>query len=250
MRYFGGKTRTCNAISEILQYNLEEGQTFISPFVGGGWVENLIVGNKECYDKHPYLIAMYQELQKGWEPPKELTKEEYDHIKTNPDEKPYLTGFVGFGCSFAGKWFGGYAKDSTGRNFCLNAYNSIMRKMKGFQDTKFECKSYKDINPSGALIYCDPPYAGTTQYSKQLVGDFDSDEFWATMREWSKKNIVVVSEYNAPEDFKCAWEQKVKLDIRDKDNKKKDRVEKLFTLSDLKTSSNKDPFNEGLFSVL
>ena len=27
------------------------------------------------------------------------------------DENPALTGFVGFGCSFGGKWWGGYAKD-------------------------------------------------------------------------------------------------------------------------------------------
>ena len=70
---------------------------------------------------------------------------DYQYIKNNPDEKPYLTGFVGFGCSFAGKWFGGYAKDNTGRNFCLNAYNSIMRKMDGFKDTQFECKDYREI---------------------------------------------------------------------------------------------------------
>jgi len=232
MRYFGGKTRTCKDISTILQYNLQDGQVFVSPFVGGGWVENLVVGKKECYDKHLYLIAMYKELQNGWEPPKFLTKEEYEYIRDNPDEKPYLSGFVGFGCSFAGKWFGGYAKDSTGRNFCLNAYNSIMRKMDGFRDTKFECKGYNELSPSNSLVYCDPPYAGTTQYSKKIVGDFDSDEFWQVMREWSKKNIVIVSEYNAPEDFNCIWEKSVKLDIRDKENKKEARVEKLFSRSE------------------
>ena len=231
MRYFGGKTRTCKAIAEIIQYNLRDEQLFISPFVGGGWVESLIHGNKECYDKHKYLIAMYQELQKGWKPPKSLSKEEYDYIKKNPDEKPYLTGFVGFGCSFAGKWFGGYAKDNTNRNFCLNAYNSIMKKMNGFKNTKFECKDYKDLNPHDSLIYCDPPYNGTTQYA---VGDFDSEEFWKIMRKWSENNIVLVSEYNAPNDFKCVWEQQVKLDIRDSHNKKKNRIEKLFSICDIK----------------
>jgi len=233
MRYFGGKTRTCKEIASILQSNLNKGQLFISPFIGGGWVECLVDGRKECYDRHTYLIAMYKELQTGWKPPKVLSKEQYAYIKNNLDEKPYLTGFVGFGCSFAGKWFGGYAKDSTGRNFCLNAHNSILRKMEGFKDTKFECQDYCDLDPSGAVIYCDPPYAGTTQYSKNIVGSFDSAKFWDTMRKWSKNNVVFTSEYNAPDDFACVWSQKVKLDIRDADNKKKSRVEKLFTLSDL-----------------
>ena len=242
MRYFGGKTRTCKPISDIIQFNLDKNQTFISAFVGGGWVEALVDGKKECYDKHSYLIAMYKEIQKGWKPPQNLTKEEYDYIKDNPDEKPYLTGFVGFGCSFAGKWFGGYAKDNTGRNFCLNAYNSILRKMEGFKDTKFDCKDYSDLDPHGCVIYCDPPYNGTTQYSKKIVGNFDSDEFWKTMRKWSEDNVVIISEYNAPEDFKCIWEQKVKLDIRDADNKKKSRVEKLFSICDVKEKGIFDNF--------
>jgi len=242
MRYFGGKTRTCKAIAAIIQSNLKEDQLFISPFVGGGWVECLIKGKKECFDKHTYLIAMYKELQSGWEPPKTLTKEEYNHVKDNLDEKPYLSGFVGFGCSFAGKWFGGYAKDSTDRNFCLNAYNSILRKMEGFIDTRFDCKSYLDLDPHDAVIYCDPPYCGTTQYSKKIVGDFDSDEFWKKMRKWSEDNVVIVSEYNAPDDFNCVWEQSVKLDIRDANNKKKDRIEKLFSILEIKKAGIFDNF--------
>jgi len=244
MRYFGGKTRTCKAIAEIIQLNLTKNQLFLSPFVGGGWVECLIDGKKECYDKHKYLIAMYRELQNGWKPPKVLTREQYQYVKVNPDEKPYLTGFVGFGCSFAGKWFGGYAKDNTDRNFCLNAYNSILRKMEGFKDTKFECKDYRDLNPSGAVIYCDPPYLGTTQYSKKIVGDFCSDDFWKLMQKWSENNIVIVSEYNAPENFKCIWSQNVNLDIRDSNNNKKARVEKLFSISDPKTFLRND---KGIF---
>ena len=29
------------------------------------------------------------------------------------------------------------------------------------------------------------------------------------MREWSKDNIVLISEENAPDDFECIWEQEV-----------------------------------------
>lgn len=229
IQYFGGKTRTYKQIAQILNTYREENQIFLSPFVGGAWVEQLIEYPKQCYDKHPYLIAMYKELQKGWIPPTELSEEEYKYIKSHPDEKPYLTGFVGFGCSFSGKWFGGYARNKTGRNYCSNAHNSILKKMQNLKNTQFECVDYRELNPEGYLIYCDPPYEGTTPYSKQLVGEFNSQEFWEIMRDWSKNNTVFISEYNAPDDFKCIWQQEVKLDIRDKENKKQKRVEKLFT---------------------
>lgn len=234
MRYFGGKTRTCKEIAQFLESNRNNGQIFLSPFIGGGWVESLISEPKMCCDKHPYLIAMYKKLQEGWLPPKNISKEEYEHIKTHKDEKPYLTGFVGFGCSFAGKWFGGYAKDKSDRNFCLNAYNSILRKMDGLKKTKFECKNYKELNPVNMLIYCDPPYQGTTQYDRQIVGDFDSNEFWIVMEKWSENNTVFVSEYTAPEKFKCVWFKEIKLDIRDKNNKKMNRTEKIFSISNTK----------------
>jgi len=229
MRYFGGKTRICKDIASLLGSVRKPGQSFLSPFVGGGWVECLVPDSKQCSDRHPYLIAMYQELQRGWKPPRELTVEEYRYIKDHKDEKPYLTGFVGFGCSFAGKWFGGYAKEKAKRNFCLNAYNSILNKMKGFSRTQFQCIDYKELKPDGMLIYCDPPYYGTTQYARLVVGDFNSDEFWEVMRLWGKNNTVMISEYTAPDDFKCIWSKKTKIDMKDKNNCNAIRVEKIYT---------------------
>lgn len=232
MRYFGGKTRTCKDIVKIINEYKEDGQAFLSPFVGGGWVEQYIEGEKILCDKHDYLIEMYKALQDGWLPPTELSREEYIHIKDNQDEQPHLTGFVGFGCSFAGKWFGGYAKDKTGRNYCLNAYNSIQKKIENglLENSKFICCDYRDLKPRDMTIYCDPPYKGTTQYDKAIVGEFNHDEFWDVMREWSKSNTVLISEYEAPEDFEVVWQKQTKLDIRDKNNEKQNRVEKLFKM--------------------
>ena len=172
---------------------------------------------------------MYRELQNGWIPPTELSKEEYDYIHKNMEEKPYLTGFVGFGCSFSGKWFGGYAKNKRGDNYCKATYNSLLKQIQLFKNSNFECRDYKELKPCNAIIYCDPPYQGTTQYSKQIVGEFNTYEFWNTIREWSKDNKVFISEYQAPEDFKCIWKQETHLEIRNKENKRERRVEKLFT---------------------
>lgn len=56
------------------------------------------------------------------------------------------------------------------------------------------------VIPQGAVVYCDPPYKGTDGYNcrKDSV-KFNHDEFWHWVRE--QNELVIVSEYNAPEDF-------------------------------------------------
>lgn len=229
MQYFGGKARINKQIAEFLEGVRKPNQTYVETMVGGGWVVSQMSGNRRAYDKHKYLIAMYNALQEGWTPPTDLTKDEYYNAKENQDSMPHLAGFVGFGCSFAGKWWGGFAR-AKGRNYCQNAHNSIMKKMKSMQDVEFNVADYKDLDFEGCLIYCDPPYKNTTQYDKSVVGSFDHDEFWNWVRGQSKKNTVIVSEYQAPSDFKCVWEYKTKTDIRNKDGEKELRVERLFQI--------------------
>ena len=59
-------------------------------------------------------------------------------------------------------------------------------------------KDYTDITiPSGATVYCDPPYTGTSGY----LHDFDHERFldWLRHRDFP----VFVSEYSMPGDFVC-----------------------------------------------
>ena len=63
-----------------------------------------------------------------------ISEEEYKLAKTRKD---HLKAFVGFGCSFAGKYFGGYARGSEERNYCSNAKHSILKKHKTMQDVVF-----------------------------------------------------------------------------------------------------------------
>ena len=95
------------------------------------------------------------------------------------------------------------------------------------EDVKFEYKNYKEwMDIKGALIYCDPPYSETTQ--PYGTGDFNTEEFWDVMRNWSKNNDVYISEYVAPDDFECVLEIQTKTDIRNGNNQLDKRVEKLF----------------------
>lgn len=234
MQYFGGKQRIVKDIVPVLkEYIKNKDMKFIDAFCGSSKVSIEMVKtipeiNIEAYDLNNYLINMFNGLKKGWIPPSLITKEEYTKIKSNKDTNKALTGFVGFGCSFAGKWFGGYAKNNSGRNYAETAQRSLINDVKFIKNINYEAKNFFNLISNDNLIYCDPPYKGTTAYG--FVGNFDNNKFWNKVRELSLNNIVIVSEYEAPADFECIWRKKVKLDIRNKSNLKEERVEKLFIL--------------------
>ncbi len=100
-----------------------------------------------------------------------------------------------------------------------------MKKLVKLQDVKFAHKEFSDVNVSDCLIYCDPPYVGTTGYG--AVGEFNTERFWQHCRYLSSNNTVVVSEYVAPDDFVCVWQKKTKTDMHTLSGKEP-RIEKLF----------------------
>lgn len=227
MQYFGGKTKVSNQIVEYLESVRNEKQVYIEPFIGGGIICSKMSGERKAYDFNEYLIEMYKAVQSGYELPNNISEEEYKYIRENKDKDKALTGFVGFGCSFAGKWFGGYARNKQNHNYCLASKNSLLRKMATMHDVEFGWRDYKTLDLHDCLIYCDPPYANTTKYTG--TPDFDTGEFWNVMREWSKDNDVYISEYEAPDDFISVLNIDTKTNIRNKEDKVCIRKEKLFT---------------------
>ena len=226
MQYFGGKAKIAKYIVPYLEGVRKENQIFVEPFVGGANIVSQMSGKRKAYDFNEYLIEMYKGVQNGYELPDSLTEEEYKYIREHKDEDKVLTGFVGFGCSFAGKWFGGYARNKQNHNYCKASKNSLMKKMSTMIDVEFDWRDYKSLFLKGCLIYCDPPYANTTKYTG--APDFDSEEFWNIMRAWAKDNDVYISEYEAPDDFVSVLEIPTKTNIRDKSDNVCCRVEKLF----------------------
>ena len=227
MQYFGGKQRIADEIAPIIQL-LRGDRPYFEPFVGGANVVTRITGGvRIAADVVPELIALYRALQEGWTPPRSLTKDEYRAIKADPTPTP-LRGFAAFGCSFAGKYFGGYAgKDSRStRCYATNAANGLEKKRVGLMGCALMCGDYRTFTPKGCLIYCDPPYRGTTAYAG--AGKFNSDEFWGRCREWAKNNVVLVSEYDAPVDCTVVcWEKEVRTEIRGKEGRLP-RIERLY----------------------
>lgn len=228
MYYLGGKFRIAKEISKFIQATntTKRHETYIEPFVGGAWVLREVIRacdfkNIYASDAHEDLILLFKAMQDGWCPPSSITEEEYNKIRNS--EPSSLRGFAGFGCSWGGKFFGGYSRDNRGRNYAMSARNSLLEKTKHFRDVSFMCVDYKEINPKNSLIYCDPPYNNTTGYGIK----FDHDIFWDTMRIWSELNTVIISEYAAPPDFQCVLEIKTKTDIRTKRGRDQ-RIERLF----------------------
>lgn len=222
MRYLGGKSRIRKEIADVLNNTLR-GREYLEPFVGAAWIlQEVQASIRYASDSNFALITMYEELLNGWIPPETVSEDEYYHYKGIQDEYDPMTAFVGIGCSYSGKWFGGYAR-SKDRNYAANARNSLLKQLPLIKGVRFEYRDYRDWEPKGMLVYCDPPHANTTQYKD----GFDSYEFWSVMRKWSRDNIVFVSEYTAPEDFLVFREIKTKTDMR-VGGVKEDRIEKLF----------------------
>ena len=227
MRYFGGKARLGKQIANHINLLCGDIENYYEPFCGMcSILENINATNKYGFDLHEDLILLLNAVNDGWIPPTSISEDEYNILKKS--EPSILRGFVGFGCSNSGKFFGGYARDSTGRNYTQNAHNSILKKVQKFGNVIFKNQAYDILNVKDSVIYCDPPYNNTTGFT---VGKFDSNKFWEWVRNISVENIVIVSEYNAPEDFNVIWEKPVKTDMKNNNNRKINRVEKLYSIN-------------------
>ena len=136
MQYLGGKSRISKQISEVINNEVsrweiknsttdsgnnperererESNLTFVSLFCGSCSVETKLSSqfkNIILNDSHYYLIELYKALQNGYIPPDYIDSDEYNRVKNNiSNEKSEYVGFVGFGSSFGGKWFGGYGR--------------------------------------------------------------------------------------------------------------------------------------------
>jgi len=223
MQYFGGKQRIAKRIAEFI--NAHNPKVYLEPFCGSCNVGCLIQAEQRIFsDIHPQLIAMWENLMAGWEPPEQVSEEQYRVAQEGflPD---YLTGFIGFACSYSGKWFGGYARNSRGDNFARQGARSLTKKSKLLAGSEFVLCDYQQaiLAVPEALIYCDPPYNGTTKYKG--TPDFDSEVFWESCR----RPNVFVSEYTAPSGFREVLTIETNCEIRGKSGRDK-RVEKLFTI--------------------
>ena len=209
----GGKSRLGRVIYKqllVLESKIGGGpRPYLEPFVGMCGVMRHVAadGTRACFasDINKDLVCMWQKVQTGWTPPLACTIERYNQLKTSKRASAER-GFIGIVGTFGAVFFaGGCRLGSTKRDYLAEGRRSLLKMKDTIQTVDFmPAASYDTFDPQGFLIYCDPPYANC-RVSK-LFDSFDSAKFWETMREWSKNNIVVVSESSAPPDFKILWE--------------------------------------------
>lgn len=225
MRYLGGKTRFAHILAEIISSNARRKglDTYIEPCCGFASVAIEIKDRIPVRKISEYVIALLKSLQKGWYPPQQITESEYIDIRDNMHlYPPELVGYVGFNCSWGGKWFGGYARGE-GRNHIGEAFDSLHKWHDGLQGVEISHRHYQNIDIVPAVYYFDPPYSKTTEYKG--AESFNHSRFWKFVSDLSLSFPVFVSSYNAPPDWTCIWETETKCMLRGNDSK---RVERLF----------------------
>jgi len=232
MKYMGSKARIAKHILPIILKDRKPDQWYVEPFVGGGNIIDKVKGNRIGSDSNKYVSALLDYLSKG-NLPEEISKEKYLSIKSFKSDYPdWLVGYAGICCSYSGKWFGGFAGevDTKGgiRNYQKEALANIEKQSLNLVGVLFKGECYQDLDiPPNSIIYCDIPYAGTTKYKD----DFVYSVFWQWCRDKEAQgHIVFVSEYKAPEDFTCVWQQEVKssLSANGKAGGNKVSIERLF----------------------
>ena len=208
-QYLGGKYRVRYQISEYI--NALAPKVYLEPFCGMCWVGQRVRATERYFsDANEDLVLMWKALQTGWKPPVSVTEEQYALLRTAGPSA--LRGFVGINCSFGGKWFGGFAR-SEGRNYADEGSRGLVKQAGGLLKATFKWADYRAAFDSidADVIYCDPPYAGTTEYDgvKQWVPDV----FWDVVRERSVSTTVIVSEYAAPDDFHIVMETESRMGL-------------------------------------
>ena len=262
--YAGGKQQLGKYIYEAildLEDELTDGDSaenplpYFEPFCGMcGVLIHFAMAKEEnaerelsACDINKDIIAMWKDLQKGWLPPRKCTKKRYDELKYSKSTSAER-GFIGVVCSFGAQFFRGNFRTKSNQHDFVAAGKRGVEKAVSFmpkERVKFmSADSYDSFEPKDMLIYCDPPYRGNN-VSNDTFENFDHDKFWTLMRKWSKKNIVVVSEKQAPKDFISIWSKDYNVSFL----RKKSKIPKLSSNGKKKspTGNVKKNYTEHLF---
>ncbi len=228
-------------LKQIIEPIASRCHTYIEPFLGGANSFSEIDHHRKIgNDINPYTIAMWNAVKNDeftageLELMRNVSFDQYNRMKIDcltcgGTWTDRVLGYVGFACSYGGGWWNGYAhfNPNKNENHILEAYSGFMKQVSSFKNIKgcrFTNVPFNNMRiRSGSFIYCDPPYADTKEYTNT----FDNVAFW----KWSNKqvrngNIVLVSEYTAPNGWVCIWSK----DMQDGmgNNPRNRKVEKLF----------------------
>ena len=227
----GSKNRIAKHLLPIMLAECEKHSItkWVEPFVGGANMIDKVPDTFERigYDLNDHVIhALIDIRDKANGLPDAVSEHEYKSLfGSNPAP---IRSWIRFMLSFGGKFENGYAREkgSDETTFCGYGKRNAIKQSPKIQNVQFICDSYENLNFTNTLIYCDPPYQGTSGYK---TGAFNHDKFFEWCRQQAKNNIVFVSEYNAPDGFECVWQGEIKTNFASqRKSATHNAVEKLF----------------------
>ena len=233
MKYMGSKNRIAKYLLPIMLAECERQgvTTWIEPFVGGANMIDKVPDSFERigYDLNDHVIhALIDIRDNAEELPDSVSEEYFVSLSGTPPSK--ITSWIRCACAYGGRFGNGYARQGSNprykKTIAQEGFNNALKQSPKIQSVQFICDSYENLSFENCLIYCDPPYQGTSGYK---TGAFNHDKFFDWCREQAKKNIVFVSEYNAPDDFIDVWRGEIKTNFAS--NRKTathNAIEKLF----------------------
>lgn len=241
MKYMGSKRRiAAELLAVMMQSYQDEHPAFVDVFCGGCNMLDKVPENwkRIANDNNHALIHMWATLTNfDFNFPQIITHEFYSDVRKawrEGDVNRYslaMQGWVGFMASYNGRFYdGGYSGHSVGgRDYIKEQINNTLKQVPLLKNVVWCAGDYSELSPlpKHCLIYCDPPYKNTTQYTTS--NGFDYDRFY----EWCRKMTAVghqvfISEYEMPEDFRCIWYKEVTNSMHQRHTYKP--TERLFTL--------------------
>lgn len=243
MVYQGSKNRLAKILVPIIQKYIDDNniKTYIEPMCGScSIIEKIQCDNRIAADVNDELIALLQYVKSDSTlsiAPTDCNFEHYAEVRENRKlgtgkySKEY-TALIGYCGSYGGRYYdGGWGRDKTGKR---NIYQERVKNLKEdsplLKDIEITCCDYQNFSDyKNCVFYFDPPYKDTKQYSKQSI---DYDSFYDFLRKLSENNIVLVSEYNMPDDFKCIWQKERKVLQKSDRVTGEKTVEKLFVVGE------------------
>jgi DNA adenine methylase len=217
--YYGGKTWYAKDIAAVIERECEGRRVdrYIEPFCGWCAVAAQLRANGRlrprefvASDYNKSVVLLWQGLTRGtWAvPARVLSRAEWQRLRAGPASA--LKAFAGIVYSFNGRYFSSYRPPMRADSRRLHDRAALLKGVR-FACRKFDCEDY--LAARGCAFYLDPPYKSRVmEYVQDGAGDgagvakpppFDHAHFWDVARKLAKHNVVVVSEYSAPRDWRC-----------------------------------------------
>lgn len=239
MRYLGGKARLARRLSEAMLADTDTRTDYVEPFMGGASVLAAMAPHFErvlAADINPLPVVYWRAVAQGWLPSDTVTYDDWVTLRAaaaagtvSPD-----IAHAAFNASFGGKEWGGYARGTsptgTPYNHPAESRRRAARLAPALVGVSFRVADYRDVfaaTPDGAVVYCDPPYRGTTAYRTDPI---DADEFDAACRALASRATVYVSEYSVDTPAEVVWSRDRAVHVAGGAQTRARTTEKLFRI--------------------